>query len=926
MKENEPSLRSEILDLMEKEGISVLNPVQERAASAILGGSNVLIVAPTGSGKTEAALLPILSQFLEDRGPGISILYVTPLRALNRDMVKRIGRIGSGLDMSVEVRHGDTSPRDRRRQAKSPPDLLITTPETLQALLAAPLMRRHLSSVRWVVIDEVHAVLGSKRGVQLSLGLERLRLLAREGQVIGLSATVSDPEKAARLICGDRPCQIISADLPKRYEFTIEYPTPRPRDLDLCMDLFTSPEAAARVRRIAELVRQNRSVLVFTNARTEAELLGHRLSGLIEVAVHHGSVSREQRKDVEDRFKNGDLRAIVCTSTMELGIDVGFVDFVVQYRSPMTVSSLVQRFGRSGHSLDRTSKGSIICTSGEQVLESIAIARLYLEGRLEETPIHENALDVLAHQLVGLVIEGSVQTLGEAYQLIRKAYPYRNLPYEELEEVASFLEELGLLRISGSSILPTSSSRKYYFQNLSMIPDERRYPIFDASTGGVVGSLGEEFVSLRCRVGMEFICRGRVWRIVEMRKDGVIAVVPSENPIGAIPGWDGELPPVPAIVARRAAQLRQRIDLLDGQIGIEDPALEAVEDETASQREAGPMPGPELMVFEVFDRFLIIHSTHGTRVNRTLSLVLEKVFEEVETLRSSGFPPLSYVDAYRILFEFPQTLERDTVEDIAFRFRSVSDVRSAVRSQLLRRFPFTVKHVAARFGAIPRGLHLLDARARNLDARLRGTPVMKEAIREAETERLDLEATQDLLESLRKGDVALTIDYRSEGQGPTPLADIILSRFSEVPELASEELEGESQRVLERLLARSLEIRCLECGHGRRVAIRDVEDPPRCQACGSRLLTVPSTVEERVVLREKVSTGKTVNRDVLSRLKWKADLITVYGRRGLMALSVRGIGPQTAFRILSRMHEKEEDLVADLLRASARYEATRQYW
>ncbi len=283
---------------------------QTLAFPPVLEGKNVLLIAPTGTGKTEAVLLPVFSRLVEQKNQeqkGIQVIYITPLRALNRDMFKRLTFWSEQLDITVEVRHGDTEMKIRRKQALRPPQMLVTTPETLQAILPGSQMRRHLSNVQCVIIDEVHDLAESKRGAQLAIALERvLEVTGKEFQRIGLSATVGNPEEVARFIAGtNRKISIVQAVLAKSYRYRVEYLTPTEKDFELAAKLETTPEASARIRRLIELIDSHKSTLVFVNSRTIAELLGHRFDQLnrTDIAVHHGSLSREERVMTEDAFK-----------------------------------------------------------------------------------------------------------------------------------------------------------------------------------------------------------------------------------------------------------------------------------------------------------------------------------------------------------------------------------------------------------------------------------------------------------------------------------------------------------------------------------------------------------------------------------------------------------------------------------------------
>ena len=523
-----------------------------------------MVIAPTGSGKTEAALLPLIDKMVQDKNrQGISLLYITPLRALNRDLLKRLQVWSVKLGFTVEVRHGDTPQADRRRMAARPPDLLITTPETLQAVLPGRRMRQHLRHVKAVVVDEVHELAGDRRGVQLTVGLERLREILKEGfQRVGLSATVGNPEEISRFLGGSEPVRIVQIPLSKDTRYKIEYPPPGEEDQELARRLYTAPEAAARLALVSDLVDAHDSTLIFVNSRVNAEMLGSKFNMMDQkIMVHHGSLPKEERVRSEEAFKARQIKGLVCTSTLELGIDIGSVDLVVQYMSPRQVNSLVQRVGRSGHSLTRTSQGVLVSVSTEDLLESIGVIELAKERRLEPTVIHHKALDVLAHQIAGLLMdsEGSV-SLAHLTQVLRRAFPYSQLEAAELEKVIDFMGKMGYLRRDDQTLYRTSRTRIYYYENLSMIPDERRYPVIDLTNQQSVGILGEEFMLTMAHVGLNFIVKGRVWQMKQIADDGKVYVLPVNDPTAAIPGWDGQILPVPRALAVRVGEYRKQID------------------------------------------------------------------------------------------------------------------------------------------------------------------------------------------------------------------------------------------------------------------------------------------------------------------------------------------------------------------------------
>ncbi len=347
-------LHRAIRDHLERVGLEEPSDIQNIAIPSILQGKSVLIIAPTGTGKTLASILPVFNMFMEQRSEhqmkGISILYVTPLRALNRDILRRVADIGKELDIKVEVRHGDTSTSTRAHQAKSPPDMLVTTPETLQAILPGRRMREHLREVRWVIVDEVHELATDERGIQLSVALERLHhLTGRDFQRIGLSATVGEENKVARFLVGtNRQVEVIKSQQLRRIEIQVDYVQPTAQDSTDSAKLGLPPTTIARARKIAEIIGQKKSTLVFTNTREQAEAVGaqlHALASDLPVRVHHGSLSREIREEVERGFQDGSLKAVICTSSLELGMDIGAVDYIVQYMSPRMSTRLIQRIG-----------------------------------------------------------------------------------------------------------------------------------------------------------------------------------------------------------------------------------------------------------------------------------------------------------------------------------------------------------------------------------------------------------------------------------------------------------------------------------------------------------------------------------------------------------------------------------------------------
>ncbi|MFQ5951137.1 MAG: DEAD/DEAH box helicase [Candidatus Geothermarchaeales archaeon] len=937
------SLSPSITEVLSSLGYDQPTEPQTRAIPSILEGKNVLLIAPSGSGKTEAALLPVFEGLLgvsEERG--IKVLYITPLRALNRDMLRRVKLWSHKLGFSVDVRHGDTSRAQRRKQSVDPPDMLITTPETLQAILPGKLMRRNLGHVRWVIVDEIHEVAESKRGAQLTIGLERLReATQRDFQRIGLSATVGSPDQASRLLFGEGGGEVIQCTVDKKFEYSLELPSPTERDYEMARSLYTSPHATARLHTIREIVENNTATLVFVNSRTNAEMLGSRLLEMDQkIAVHHGSLSREERERVEDLFKKGKLRGLICTSTLELGIDIGRVDGIVQYLSPRQVTSLIQRVGRSGHTLTRVSEGIVVTSHSDDALESLAIVRRAERGDLEPLETHDEALDVLAHQMVGLALDLEHPSSEKIYSIARRSQLYANVSYERFSEVLDYLVRLGLLFVRDGKVGRTKRTRFYYYENLSMIPDERRYPILDVAGNKRVGTLGDEFIQTKARIGLNFICSGRVWRIQAMTQGGDVLVTPVEDPTAAIPGWDGEILPVPFEVAQEVGGLRREI-VARLREGKREELIEEYSKALLTEREVAerlirdfeffvrkriPAPTDRRILVEGWRNYVILHACLGESANRTLGFILEGLLSREGLVNW-------FADGYRLLLEMspgvegtPQTISKLLSELTPERWERL--FRERVESS----FPFTyqMKHVAERFGAIPRGL-FGSVKLDTITERFKETPVYREALREGLLERMNLSALKKLALGIQSGLIEVAVHVGKDA--PSPLGYYILNQFLAFPEMIAPEtvLEDSIAHMRGAINTRPIRLSCMACDEWEASSlISELDGAPACPKCGSRLLAVlnklPPETAEQISRKRRGESLEDRELKWVSLARRTADLMLSYGKRAGIALSVTGVGPQTASRILSKMHGKEEELYQDLLQAKLHYLMTRDFW
>jgi ATP-dependent Lhr-like helicase len=539
-------------------------PAQALGWPAIAKGGNVLIQAPTGSGKTLAAFLYGIDRLDASPGEGLRLLYVSPLKALNYDVERNLRGPLAGLrsELRVAVRTGDTPQKERRQMARKPPDILITTPESLFLILTSQ-AREMLRTVETLVLDEVHAVAGTKRGAHLALTVERLdRLVQTPVQRIGLSATQRPLEEIGRFVSGGRPIELVDAGRAKELDLEVVVPLEDMREPGAgtgVADLHgTGGEGAGRsiwpsiYPEILRLVEQHRSTIVFVNNRRLAERLALRLNELAErelARAHHGSLAREQRVEVEELLKKGEIPCLVATSSLELGIDMGAVDLVIQVESPKSVARGLQRVGRAGHELGAVSKGRIFPKFRADLLESAVVSRRMRDGAIEETVIPRNPLDVLAQQVVAICAEEEV-AVDDLHDLVRGAYPFSDLSRVQLENVLDMLagrypsDEFAELRPritwdrTGGTIRGLAGARRLAVTNAGTIPDRGLFTVQLADSGSKVGELDEEMV-YEARAGQTFLLGASSWRIEEITRDRVL-VSPAPGVPGAVPFWKGE--------------------------------------------------------------------------------------------------------------------------------------------------------------------------------------------------------------------------------------------------------------------------------------------------------------------------------------------------------------------------------------------------
>ncbi|KXB04509.1 hypothetical protein AKJ50_02320, partial [candidate division MSBL1 archaeon SCGC-AAA382A13] len=753
-------LAKPIVNLLKEKGFEKPTLPQKKGIPPILSGENTLLIAPAGTGKTETAFLPILDKILrKPREKGIKLIYITPLRALNRDMLDRLKWWCKSLDLKVSVRHGDTSKQQRRKQALSPPDVLITTPETFQLLLVGKRISQHAADVEWIVLDEVHELAGNKRGAQLSLSLERMRRLKNgDFQMVGLSATVGSPSEVAKFLVGtDRSCEIVDVSMAREIDLDVLYPDVSEADEALASEIYTYPEVAARLRKMRELIEGHESTLIFTNTRPMSEILSSRFKMWdldFPVSVHHGSLSTFARRRAEEELKTGDLKGLICTSSMELGIDVGKVDLCIQYNSPRQVARLLQRVGRSGHKITEKAKGRIMVKDATDGVESSVIIDRSREKELEPVKIPEKPLDVLSHELVGMLVAAPEWSVDDVCEVLSRAYPFRNLERNDLVKVLKFLEDmtrrLAWLRPDEEIFArPSKGSRvfDYYFGNLSMIPEMKQYLVIDDTKDEAVGVLDEPFVAEYGEPGAKFVMSGSIWRIVQVFKDKVF-VKPVEDPVGAVPSWVGEEIPVPYSISQKVGSLRKSlVKLLESGKDFEK-AVESLSkswnlDEGAIRKSLEPVknhfekdfavPTDDRIVLEKAEDTLMVNACFGTLTNRTLArFIARRATDEL------GESVAVSVDPYRILVRSERLRPREIRAILTGEMGT--DFQKTLESVIedSRFFKWRIVQIARRMGALEKEADMTSSEVDQLIKGSKNTPVYEETFKEVVRKDLDL--------------------------------------------------------------------------------------------------------------------------------------------------------------------------------------------
>ena len=890
-------------------GFEQLTNIQKKAIPVIYQKKNSLIIAPTGSGKTECSVIPIFSHVKKMKEQGkIKVLYITPLRALNRDVFRRIIKYAEQDCLTIQIRHGDTSQTMRKKISDSPPDILITTPETLVILLTQKKMLMALSELEWVIIDEVHELLASERGSQLSLSLERLQLNSNQKIIRnGLSATIGNTDEAAKFLVGtNRPCEIVQDQTIRNYQVEVKFVGG------------SISEVADSIIQYVEKSNLDSPILLFTNTRGESEFLASilREKTTMNIELHHGSLSKQVREETESVLRSGANGIVVCTSSLELGLDIGSVELVIHYGSPRQVSKLVQRIGRSRHSRNSSARGLVISNSGDDEFEATAILDRIKNSSIEEQKINEKSLDVLAHHLVGLSLQIGEVTVDFAYKIIKQAYPFRNLTLDEFCSVLEILDSIYILFFDKEKMKfwKKRSAYRYYYENLSTIPDILKFKVFDSVGKKIVGSLDQRFVGDFGEPGNIFVLRGMQWIILNVDEKLLqINVEPVTGGGKKVPYWEGENIPVDFDTAQKVGLLRTKVK--QGSLSMINKII--------SELDYNIIPDEKTIVVESLrtEGTLVIHACFGSRINSTLATILSSFLSS-----TLGYVVESRSDAYRIVLTSNARIRKKIFVETLIEKFNLYDIIS-VSLTGTHNVNWRTWCVAKKFGIVSRG-SIYDRKSGHfLYERYQNTPVVKESLRELFHDKFDLTGTEDIITRIRNNEIQIEwIDVDKFSKLAEPLLDHTTKYYSSPASVDKAVLD----LVKKRLFKTKHRLVCARCGKWQLAIItKEAKENLICKYCKSRQITSTFYSDyDLVKIIQKKHKGKKLSSEENHKFKraWKvASLIQTFGKNAIIVLSGYGIGADTAARILRNLID-EEIMYKQIYEAERQYVMTRGFW
>ncbi len=816
----------------------------------IMKRNNILVSAPTGATKTLTGFLSILNELVDSAERGalkekVYCIYISPLKALNNDIEKNLKEplqqieelSGKKLGIRVAVRTGDTTTAEKAKMLKKPPHILITTPESLAIVLSSYRFIDHMKEVEWCIIDEIHSLAENKRGTHLSISLERLQALSPSMCRIGLSATIAPIEKIAQFLVGlenseYRNCKIVDIQFVKKMDLQVISPVP-----DL-IDTEHGKMHSAMYELIDKLIQSHRTTLIFTNTRAATERVinylkekypKRYLTGEQTIGAHHGSLSKQHRQMLESQLREGKLKAVVSSTSLELGIDIGYIDLVILLGSPKSVARAIQRIGRSGHKLHEVSKGRIVVLDRDDLVECSVLLKSAIEKKIDRIHIPDNCLDVLAQQIFGIAISGQIheKTL---FEMIKKSHPYRNLQYKDFKDILDYLsgkyisledrsiyakiwhdEETGMIGKKGRM------SRVIYMINIGTIPDESYVTVKVGDQP--IGKIDESFLE-RLKRSDVFVLGGEKYEFLYAK--GMVAFVnASVQRQPTIPSWFSEMLPLSFDLAMEIGRLRRLmeekfnnnrtekeiLEFIHEYLYVDENAARSIYEYFKEQYDFAAIPHDRKILIETYNEkgrnFAVFHTLYGRRVNDCLSRAVAFAIgrtqhKDVEIgITDNGFY-ISYEKGVNVLAAF-SLIKADKLELV---LKNALDKTEVLR----RRF----RHCAGRSLMILReymGRKKQVGRQQTSSMILMNAvkristdfPILKEARREVLEDLMDIENTKLVLKMLEEGKIK--IKHLNSGM-PSPFAfAIALQGYTDVMKIEDrlEFLKRMHQAVLARI-------------------------------------------------------------------------------------------------------------------------------
>ena len=778
--------------------------------------NNILISAPTGATKTLTGFLSILNELIDSSQKGILenkiyCVYISPLKALNEDIkvnlidpLKEMEKDSKKkFDIRVAVRTGDTTTAERSAMLKNPPHILITTPESLAILLSSIKFVQHLQNVEWCIVDEIHALAENKRGTHLSLSLERLQKLSPAMTRIGLSATIAPLEEIAKFLVGcengkERNCKIVDVQFIKKLDLKVLSPVPDLVDIDHGKMHHSMYEL------IDHLIQTHKTTLVFTNTRSATERVVHHLKDKFpknyteNIGAHHSSLSKRHRHNIENSLREGKLKVVVCSTSLELGIDIGFIDLVICLSSPKSVARALQRIGRSGHKLHDTTKGRIIVLDRDDLVECAVLLKSAIEKKIDRIHIPTNALDVLAQHIFGIAIQDKIH-VNELFSLVKQSYCYKDLQKKDFMEIIDYLagkyisledrhiyakiwhdEETGMIGRRGKL------ARVLYMTNIGTIPDETSVKVKVGDQ--VVGTIEEAFLE-RLRPGDVFVLGGQIYEFKFSR--GMTAQVnASANRPPTVPSWFSEMLPLSFDLAIEIGKFRKLlnekfclgkskeeiIEFINSYVYVDKNAAESIYSYFYEQFNYAKIPSHTIIIVEHCTneqgiKHVIFHTLYGRRVNDCLAraaafAIARTQHRDVEIgISDNGFyiaseKSINVMHAFKLLKskEFRKVLDMaiDRSEVLKRRFR-----HRATRALMILR---TYKGRTKRVGRQQVSSMILINAVRRISPDF---SILKEARREVLEDLMDIENAAKVLEGIEKKMIQVEEIFTSN---PSPFA------------------------------------------------------------------------------------------------------------------------------------------------------------